>query len=139
MISRSLHLRVRSILKSSKNFKFWYFSWKRPKQIIFAQISQSSGGQVIISMKIMRAIYCLKNGYEQTYFFVDSSTWNSDQLTHIFFNLRNCTFSKIAAPRAGCFAPIYKNIEIFEIQKKNEMLIFERKTFSKIDIHIFDH
>ena len=73
--------------------------------MIFAKASLSSGQQMIICMKIIRAIYWLKNEYEQIYLFVDISSRNSYQLTKMSVNLRNGTFSKISHPGVECVAP----------------------------------
>ena len=75
--------------------------------MMFANISLSSGKQTIIWTKIIRAIYCLRNEYEQIYLFVNISTRNSYQLTEMSASLRNCTFFEISDPGVECFAPCF--------------------------------
>ena len=79
---------------------------------MFAKVSLSSGQQVIIWMKIIRAIYWLKNDYEQIYFFVNSSSSNSYQLTQMSANLRNRRFSEISDPGVESFALFLSNFSV---------------------------
>ena len=87
-------------------FDFHHFlSKKSLVKIIFAEVPLSSGEQILIWMKIVRGSHCLRNEYEQIYFFVNISGSNSYQLTKMSANLRNCTFSEISHPGVECFAP----------------------------------
>ena len=110
---------------------------KHDRQIIFAKNPLSLEGLITIRMKIMGAIYYLKNEYEQIYFFVNISSSNSYQLTEMSFNLRNCTFSETFYSRVECFAPscfIYKiNLQIFKIFQFRKVEHFYKISFSNFE------